>query len=100
MFSDMAATSHVEGQTEKPAQPHRPNRFFTLLFSAWAAWLLCYPPFLFFCAPQNNDQSWYMYAAQRMIGGAQLYGSQIVGGWIADRTSRQIFSWGFLRQTL
>jgi hypothetical protein len=64
--------------SQKPAQTHPLNEFLTLLFSAWAALLLYYLPYLFLCAPQNDDQSWYMYAAQRMMSGAQLYGPQLI----------------------
>jgi hypothetical protein len=54
------------------------RRLFILVVSAWAALLLVrLTDFLVYAYP-GHDQSWYLYAAQRLASGAQLYGPKLV----------------------
>lgn len=49
-----------------------------LAFSAWTAVLLSYFLSLLVFTVRNDDQSWYLYAAKRLLHGATLYGPQLV----------------------
>lgn len=50
----------------------------TLVLSAWTALLLCYFLTLLIFTTHNNDQSWYLYAAQRVLTGAHISGSELI----------------------
>lgn len=68
----------VTGIAETRTPSRRSSQLFTLALSVWTAALLFYLVTLLVSAPRNSDQSWYLYAAQRMLAGARLYGPQLV----------------------
>jgi len=59
-------------------QTHWLSRILTFVLSAWTALLLCSLINLFVLSPAGWDQSWYLYAAHRVMSGAQLNGPQLV----------------------
>lgn len=63
--------------TSEKAQGAWQIQLLTLALAAWTAWLVLYWISMIVCAPQNNDQSWYLYAAHLMLSGAHPYGLQI-----------------------
>lgn len=53
-------------------------RLVTLALSLWTALLACYCLTLVIFTAYNDDQSWYIYAAKRMLAGAHISGPEIV----------------------
>lgn len=54
------------------------RRLFTLFLAAWTVILFFHLVNFFVYTSPNQDQTWLLYAAQRVLGGARLYGSQVV----------------------
>lgn len=61
----------------RPAQTNWRCRLITLTLSLWAALLACYCLTLIIFTTHNDDQSWLLYAAHRVLQGAKISGPQV-----------------------
>lgn len=75
-----AATAAPPLPDRAPAQPSQTGwryRLVTLALAFWSALLACYCLTLVIFTARNDDQSWPLYAAQRVLAGAKISGPQI-----------------------